>query len=143
MRYVAWMEKHAIIVSFLGFCILGFSFYGLLFLKSSNKFAEMFPQGSPTVRDLQFVEEHLGPIASVEVLVQFPSQCPWDAFDQAIFIDQLMRSLQDHKEIGAVMSATSFMPPLPKGKSLRDVARRSIFRASLEEHTQDLAQRGG
>lgn len=141
-RYAQWMQDRAIFVTAIGLFILGISFYGLLSLKSSNKFAEMFPSDSPTVRDLRFIEERIGPIASVEVMMHFPTDSTIDVFDQALWVDRVARDLREHEDVGAVMSAVSFLPPLPKTASLRDVTRRSALRQGLEEHSSQLANKG-
>lgn len=129
--YVAWMQRNAIPVSIAGFAILLVSFYGLMFLKSSTQFDDLFPADSPTVRDLTFIEEHIGPISSIEVLLRFPSESEIDVYTQATWVDKVASELLTLPEIGAVMSGNSFLPTLPTSSAARDVARRSIMRKKL------------
>jgi len=131
VAYVAWMQRNAIPVSIAGFAILLVSFCGLMFLKSSTQFDDLFPADSPTVRDLTFIEEHIGPIASIEVLLRFPSESELDVYTQATWVDKVANELLTLPEIGAVMSGSSFLPTLPKSGAARDVARRSIMRKKL------------
>lgn len=131
VAYVAWMERNAISVSVAGFAILLVSFYGLLFLKSSTQFHDLFPSDSPTVRDLTFIEAHIGPISSIEVLIRFPPESELDVYAQATWIEKVADEILTLPEIGAVMSGTSFLPALPKSGAVRDVARRAIMRKQL------------
>ena len=138
--YIQWMEKHAIQVSLLGFAVLAFSSYGLLYLQSSTQFDDLFPSDSPTVRDLSFIEQHIGPIASIEVLIRFPSESELDVLTQAIYVDKVGKQILEVPEVGAILSGTSFLPPMPKSSSVRDVARRSIMRSKLAKELPKLIE---
>ncbi|MFO1062689.1 MAG: MMPL family transporter [Pirellulales bacterium] len=140
--YVGFMQRHAIAVSLGGFLLMGFSFYGLLHLKSSSKFDAMFPADSPTVRDMHWVEEHVGPIASVEVLLKFPKTGEVEYFDRIQHLDRIAEHLRKQDVIGGVLSAASFTPPLPQSGSLRDVTRRSALRAGLRNALPMLKEQG-
>ena len=142
VAYVAWMQRNAIPVSMGGFAILLVSFYGLMFLKSSTQFDDLFPSDSPTVRDLTFIEKHIGPIASIEILLQFPSESELDVYTQATWVDKITTEVLTLPEIGAVMSANSFLPTLPKTGAVRDVARRTILRRKLNEALPNLIEQG-
>lgn len=141
-RYVAWMRSNSYLVSAIGFAILGFSFYGLLYLKSSTKFDDLFPTNSPTVRDLQFIEDHLGPIAAIEVLLHFSSEQPTDALTQAILVEKVADQVRKSDAVGAVISGVSFLPSLPKSSTTRDVAKRSLMRTALARELPTLMERG-
>ena len=139
--YVKWMEGKAILVSAFGFAILGLSFYGLLYLKSSTQFDELFSSDSPTVRDLSFIEQHIGPISSVEVLLRFPSNADLDTLGQAMWVERVSEEVLKLPEVGAIMSGNSFIPTLPKSTKVRDVARRAIMRRELENAIPKLIER--
>ena len=142
VAYVAWMQRNAISVSIGGFAILLVSFYGLMFLKSSTQFDDLFPSDSPTVRDLTFIEDHIGPISSIEILLQFPLESDLDVYTQATWVDKITTEVLTLPEIGAVMSANSFLPTLPKSGTVRDVARRTILRRKLTEALPNLIEQG-
>jgi len=141
-RYVKWMERNAIRVSIVGFAILGISSCGLIFLKSSTKFDDLFPRNSPTLRDLTFIEQHIGPIASVEVLLRFSSDQSVDILSQAIWVENISNEILKLPEVGAVMSGDSFIPTLPRSTAVRDVVRRSIMRKKLLEELPKLIDQG-
>jgi uncharacterized protein len=130
-QYVQLIERKAILISGIGFAILGVSFWGLLYLKSSTQFVELFPRDSPTVRDLSFIEKHIGPVSSVEVLLEFPFGPQDDVLSQAFCLEKVAEEVLQLPEVGAVVSGSSFLPVLPKSSKIRDVARRAIMRREL------------
>lgn len=132
-KYVWFIERNAIMISGIGFAILGVSFYGLMYLKSSTQFDDLFPRDSPTVRDLNFMEQHIGPIASIEVLLRFPPESEIDSLRQAMWVDEVSEEILKLSEVGAVITGNSFLPTLPKSSKIRDVARRAIMRRELEK----------
>jgi predicted RND superfamily exporter protein len=125
----------------LGFSLLAVSFYGLWHLKSSTKFDDMFPEQSETRQSMAWIEEHLGPIASVEVLVKFPRSNSLEPYDQLVWVDRLTQELKANPEIGGVTSAATFLPKLPTGGRIRDVSRRAVMRTEVGKQFDQLIDR--
>lgn len=140
--YVRWMSKHANLVAGLGLILMVVSFIGFLNLKSSTKFGDMFPRKSAVVRDMAWIEEHLGPIASVEVLLRFQSDCELDLFDRVTWVDRVAKQIRSSPDVGGVMSALTFLPPQPTSGSMRDVVRRSAMRKLLDKNLAVLKDNG-
>ncbi len=153
-QYAAWVNRNHISICALGFVLIGVSFYGLLHLKSSTKFDEMFPKQSPTVRAMQWFESNIGPIASVEVMLKFPKGKELDSapggsgigeegiYDQAVWVEQITKALRSNADIGGVLSATSFLPKLPTGGRVRDVTKRAVLRSELDRQLTMLKEQG-
>ncbi|MCC6508001.1 MAG: MMPL family transporter [Pirellulaceae bacterium] len=133
LRYTAWMQSHSTTVSACGLGLIVLSFIGLSYLQPSTKFDDMFPVDSPTIRDMRWLEENLGPIASVEILLRFANDSPLDTYDRALWVDRVCEGIRSDSGLGAAMSATTFLPELPRTGALRDVALRSILRGRLDE----------
>ncbi len=140
--YAGFMSRYAWQVSVAGLTLLLFSFYGLMYLKSSTRFNDMFPVGSPTVKDMAWIESHLGPIASVEVLLKFPDQDEADEYDEVVWVDRVVNQLRKEPEIGGVLAGTTFLPKLPARNRLRDVARRGVYRSALPKIMPNLEKQG-
>jgi uncharacterized protein len=140
--YAGFMSRYAWQVSVAGLTLLLFSFYGLMYLKSSTRFNDMFPAGSPTVKDMAWIESHLGPIASVEVLLKFPVQDEADEYDEVVWVDRVVNQLRKEPEIGGVLAGTTFLPKLPARNRLRDVARRGVYRSALPKIMPNLEKQG-
>lgn len=142
IAYSKWIHTHTLAICSIGIGLILFSFYGLLHLKSSTKFDDMFPKRSETVQSMAWIEEHLGPIASVEVLLRFPEDQHTDVYQQVEWVERVTAALRENPEIGGVMSATTFLPNLPKGSRVRDVAKRSVLKNELTKNLATLEQRG-
>lgn len=148
-RYAAWVNRNHILICVMGFALIGVSFYGLLHLKSSTKFDEMFPKQSPTVRAMQWFESNIGPIASVEVMLKFPkgqvgetANGEGEVYEQAVWVEQITKELRSNPDIGGVLSATSFLPKLPTGGRVRDVTKRAVLRNELDKQLPMLKEQG-
>ena len=139
--YAAWVKSHHRVICVLGFSLLAVSFYGLWHLKSSTKFDDMFPEQSETRQSMAWIEEHLGPIASVEVLVRFPRSNSLEPYDQLVWVDRLTQELKANPEIGGVTSAATFLPKLPTGGRIRDVSRRAVMRTEVGKQFDQLIDR--
>jgi len=140
--YVRWMVKYANVVAGLGLVLMVVSFIGFLNLKSSTKFGDMFPRKSAVVRDMAWIEEHLGPIASVEVLLSFKSDCELELFERVTWVDRVAKQIRSSPDVGGVMSALTFLPPQPTSSSMRDVVKRSAMRKLLEKNLSALEENG-
>lgn len=140
VRYTHWMSRHCNFVAMVGLFLIGLSMFGLLYLQPSTKFDDMFPPDSPTIRDMEWLEDHIGPIASVEVLLRFPVNSPLDAYDRLQWVDRVTEAIRSNQQLGVAMSATTFLPELPRSGRLRDVARRSVLRGRLDEVRPQLEQ---
>ena len=142
VSYAAWMKRNAVWVTCGGLAFMLFSFYGLWHLKSSTSFKDMFPAGSPTLRSMEWFEGHLGPIASVEVILKFPRGLSEDLQQQALWVDRVAEHLREQPDVGGVMSATTFLPPIPRSGSILDVAARRLYRSGIVKNIDRLKDAG-
>lgn len=140
--YAAWVKSNYIAICTLGFALLAVSFYGLWHLKSSTKFDDMFPEDSQTRVSMAWIESHLGPIASVEVLLKFPKPSELEPFDQLVWVERVTQELRANPEIGGVASAVTFLPKLPSGGRIRDVSKRAVLRTQVAKQFDRLVERG-
>jgi predicted RND superfamily exporter protein len=58
------------------------------------------------------------------------------------WVDRVSLSIQKLPEVGAVMSAVSYLPKLPQSGSIRDVTKRSLMRAKLKDAIPMLMKQG-
>ena len=129
-------------ISIFGMATLGLSFYGLSRLTVSTKFGDMFHEDSQTNLDMVWLEQHLGPISSVEILLRFGTDSNIDLLDRIRCIRRVMEHLVTKPEVGGVFSATHFLPDWSESKSIAAVARRSAVRKSVEAHLPELIGKG-
>jgi hypothetical protein len=91
---------------------------------------------------MAWIEQHLGPIASVEVLLCFPDTPQVEDYDQLVWVNRIARELRAQPDIGGVLAATTFLPKLPAGNRLRDVASRGVFRGTIPAILPQLEKQG-
>ena len=151
-----------------GIALLLLSIVGLSRLQTSTVFEDMFPPSSPAIQSLRWVQTHLGPINSLEVIVAFPKpasdnppvelpvelpaestvESPTrsprgpstgpDVLAQAQVIAAIHADLERSQHVAGVLSAATFLPSLATGKGTRATIRRAVLRRTLAAHRGDL-----
>ncbi|MEX2188886.1 MAG: MMPL family transporter [Pirellulales bacterium] len=129
-------RRHATIVAG---CILlmAVTGTGLLWLRSTVKLQYRFGAESRILQDYRWLEEHLGPLVPMELVVHVdPTEHPSLA-DQLRQVVTLVRRAEQLSEVGAALSAADFAPTLPRGTAARDVVQRVAWKrnaATIEQH---------
>jgi predicted RND superfamily exporter protein len=139
-RYVDCLRTWAIPLAFIATAGLLACFVGLSYLKASTKFTDMFPAQSRVNQDMAWIESHLAPIATVEVLLHFPPDSPLSNFDRLRWVEALGSSLRQQAEVGGVMSAASLLPSWTESGSIGASARRGAVRRAIDENLERFQQ---
>ena len=146
--FVNWIcRKHAWIVipSVIGLIALA---CGAHRLKASVKILDRFSSRTKIIQDYQWLEDKLGPLVPMEVIVRFDDETnvkenedgktvSWDEWDRALLVRYIEDRLKEGESIGATTSACMFLPPFSNRKTAADVARK---RASMQMWDQSLPQ---
>ncbi len=140
--YLQWMFRNANWVSTIGISVLVVTCFGLSRLKASTKFSDMFPAESKTNSDMAWMEEHLGPIATVEVLLKFPAESSLTTFDRARWVSKVSTGLLQERSVGGVFSAATFLPNWSDASSVGATAKRSVLRREIEKAIPHLESQG-
>jgi len=141
-QYTAWIGSRASVISISGFLLLFISLLGVSKLAVSTKFGDMFPDESRANRNMTWLEQHLGPISSVEVLLRFGPKTDADLLERASYVRNVMAHLDANPDIGGVVSATTFLPVWTESKSLGAAARRGAIRKSIEANLAEIETQG-
>ncbi len=115
---------------------------GLGWLKSTVKVENMFERQSEILQNYAWLEEHIGPLISVEIVLNFSTDCELDDLQRAELLAQIHYAVAQVPEVGGTYSALTFMPPLPHSGGIRNTARRAVFRKKLEGEKEHLASQG-
>ncbi len=140
-RWLAWLNKQAGSVVTGSLLLLLLSSTSLLMLKPATKFERMFPDDSHVVSEMDWVEKELGPIASIELLLRFPSEST-DQSNRPLFVQQLTDHFRRSKEIGAVFSPSSVLPRLSTRGGLGATASRAALEEVLTARRSELTESG-
>ncbi len=108
------------------FCVTAMVFLGLGLnqIKTSVKMMRFFSPDSEIIAHYTWLEEQLGPLVPMEVVLKFDnSQCDMNSFERIQFVEQVCKAIRRDlpEQIGGVMSAATFAPDLNVDTSKRSV----------------------
>lgn len=113
---------------------------GLPRLRTSVNVRNLLVPESPVLAHYRWLEEHIGPLVPVELVIFFDKQCPLDILQRLELVRAIERAVAQVPEVGGVASAAAFLPPIPEGSGARGTLRRTILRNRLEARLGDLTQ---
>ena len=140
--YLAWLTRNATLISATSVSLLIFTCVGLTYLKASTKFSDMFPLESKTNQDMAWMEQHVGPIATVEVLLKFPNDSSLTELDRAGWVSKVSNKLLEQEEVGGVFSATSFLPTWSESSAMGATVKRAVMRKAIVNAIPSLQAKG-
>jgi predicted RND superfamily exporter protein len=114
--------------------------YGLRHTKTTVKIEGMFRSDTALVRNYRWIEEQIGPLGTIEVIVGFDEACPLDVLERARLVGRMDRSIRQIPEVTNTVSAATFLPPFSDRGGTRGVIRRTIYRKRLENNLPALVQ---
>lgn len=94
----------------------------------------MFPPNSRAVQSLNWVQQNLGPINSLEFLVTFADSNDAELLERLTVVDRIHLALTDHPAVKSVLSAGTFLPAIPQGTGARATIQRAILRKSIQSN---------
>lgn len=116
---------------------------GLWQLGTSVNIPRMFLPESDLRTQYRWFERRIGPTVTGEVLVSFPPRDEReDPLDRLELIKQAHVATLNHPKVEAVLSALTFVPPVPTGSSLSKTATRSVIRSLISDPESSLADLG-
>ena len=104
------------LVCFTLMCLFGI---GLVHLKTSVQMMRFFSSDSEIIHHYTWLEEHLGPLVPMEVVVEFDNeQCKLITLDRLTLVEKICDALRSELKdsVGGVMSAETMMPPSSRFK---------------------------
>jgi len=140
-----WLSRrvtrhHAAIVGLCVLLMLGMG-GGIQWLRSSVHLKSMFGPESRILRDYAWIEQHVGALVPLEVVVEFQKDCPLSPADRFFFLDRVQRELGGCEHVRGTMSCVNLMPDLPLESGANDPEVRQILDAALPIAAPELAKR--
>jgi len=117
--------------------------YGITQLKTSVQLQDLFAPGSPPIQDFDWLQEHIGALTPVEVVLNFPpspNDDPREFLRRAELVEQLRIRIAASPEVDGTIAATTFAPTLPSSHSARDIMLRRVIAARLSKHRDRLEE---
>jgi len=122
--------------------LMVFTGVGLGMLRSTVRLQYRFGSQSKILRDYRWLEEHLGPLVPLELVVHYRPTSDSDFMEQMQQVRELQERLQQVSDVGAALSGADFAPPIPEDGSARSVIERVYWRRSAPEIEQKLTEAG-
>ncbi len=122
-------------------CLVSLSIFavGAAMVNTTISPGRFFAPGSKWVKDSNWLQEHIGPMIPIEVVVRFEESCPLDLLERLELVRDVESRLHDFDEIGGSISAATFGP----AKSDLDSSfRRSVAKVQLTRNKSDLETMG-
>ncbi len=113
---------------------------GLPRLQTSVNVRNLLVPESPVLAHYRWLEEHIGPLVPVELVILFEKQCELEILQRLELIRAIEKEVRSVPEVGGVASPASFLPSIPEGGGARGTVRRAILRSRLESRLKDLAR---
>lgn len=107
---------------------------GVSKIETSVQLHDLFTPNAPIIRDYAWLEERVGPLIPLEIVLRVPKTVDVEIDDWLKIVAATQRAVADSTGVEATISAATFAPPpLRTRRGLRAVARRSLLRSQLPE----------
>lgn len=107
--------------------IMALGAVGLPRVKSTVRLQDRFLPGSPAIQDYRWLEENIGPMVPLEVVVHIDRDSDQSLVEQLRTVARVQGRIQAMDDSVATMSAINFSPSLPRRGGVADVARRQMI----------------
>jgi uncharacterized protein len=117
--------------------------YGLTRSHTTVNLMALFSRDSQIVQSYGWLEEHLGPLVPMEIVVRMDEKtCNLTFLQRLELMQSIQRKVEKLKDVGSSLSAATFagdLGPAPNGKYLSTMARtrRNVLNKRLAEHRAD------
>ncbi len=123
-RFIDIIVRHHVAVLVSGLTVMGFCAWGLPYVKSTVRLQDRFLPSSDAIMDYQWLEQNVGPMVPLEVVIHFDKDDPSATLQRLRCVAQVQGKIQSLDQPLATMSAINLLPALPRGSGIADVAKR-------------------
>ncbi|HEV3418031.1 MAG TPA: MMPL family transporter [Pirellulales bacterium] len=112
-----WLSRfvsryHPVIVAGSVVLMIGMG-WGLQWLRTSVHIRTLFSADSRILSDYQWIEDHVGPMAPIEVVASFRPDCPLSPADRFAILGRIQDELRHVELVKGTVSCANMMPALP------------------------------
>jgi predicted RND superfamily exporter protein len=150
------IERHGLVTLF-GVVVLAVCGWGMTKMQTSVQLMRMFPPGAPILADYKWLEENLGELVPMEIVLRIhPETCKLNLLERMELVERVQKHVEEIPEVGSSLSAVTFSRKLPKPEDYRNKAgssglgsafgkmvngykiARKRYNESLEEHRGEI-----
>ncbi len=115
--------------------VMGLAAWSIPSIRSTVKLQDRFLEDSDVIDDYRWLEEQIGPMVPLEVVLQFQQSDARSLVERMTLVAKVQATINELEEDVATMSALNVSPPLPKsGSSVRNVIEREMLNSDATEH---------
>jgi len=133
-----FMVRHAGSIAWIGMIAMGVAAVGIPWIRASVSIDTLFTPASRVIRDYAWLEEAIGPLVPVEIVLRFPDDSPIRPAERLDIVRNVGEALAGTPGVSGVLSAATFLPDLDVGSGLRGQATRSIAARKLQQSLSGL-----
>jgi predicted RND superfamily exporter protein len=115
---------------------------GVLKLHASVKLQSRFAQRTEIIKDYQWLEENLGPLVPMEVIIHFTPSSDLGPWEQMRTVRMIERAVRQTTAVNATLSAGTFAPRLPSGRSMVSTFERKTVLDQWKQQIPALEENG-
>jgi predicted RND superfamily exporter protein len=130
--FSAGVIRHAPAIVLLFFAAMAVAGAGVPWIRTSVRIDTLFGADSRVIRDYAWIEEHIGPLVPIEVVLHFAADSPAQPAERFDLLKQVSERLATTADADTVMSAALFLPDASRGTGPLAAARRRIAARRLE-----------
>jgi predicted RND superfamily exporter protein len=108
-------------------------------IRASVGIDTLFTSESAVVRDYRWLEEHIGPLAPIEVVVRFRESSSLRPSERLDIVREVGAALETLPGVSGLTSAALFLPDLPEASGLRGAVQKAAVARRLESNLTQLA----
>ena len=112
--------------------------YGVTKVKTSVSVMKLLHEDHQLVADYRWLEERLGPLVPIEVLVHFDNGCPLDDVQRLELVRQVEDKLHEVSSLDSVFSGSTFLPYLYEEGGFGGSIQRTMLRRRMPKIKDEL-----
>lgn len=118
---------------------------GVLDVRTSAKLEDLLPEDAHLIQSYAHLQEQIGPLVPVEVVVRFESRDPTDTntlLERLELVEALRARIDEQAHVGGTVAASTFLPEIPQPGGARQVIRRRLTAKRVQKNFDSLVELG-
>lgn len=116
--------------------------WGCMQLQSTVKIQGRFAESTKIIKDYRWLEEKLGPLVPMEVILRVPKEHPLSDYDRMLVLANLDVAIHEDKNVTASYSAATFRPEMARGRGVRNDMEKRLMREAWESSVPQFVDGG-
>ncbi|MCC9600802.1 MMPL family transporter [Stieleria sp. JC731] len=126
-RFGNWVIRHHAVLAIGCLIVMVVCGARIPSIESTVRLQDRFLPDSDVINDYRWLEEKVGPMVPLEVVIHFGKDDQRDRVEQIKLVAKAQAQIAALGDYVTTMSAFNFSPPLPRGHSVRDIIARKII----------------